>query len=182
MRQNCKLLVVKNVGVLNLGQNLYAHPENLSKTLPQKKMSAVKERELADLTVETLQAMMNDRDFSLFYKTVKKSASTIKYILTATVPRNCKRSNYSILQYIEGNASTTWEAHYPETAVDHFKSMYMKAIDAIINSIKNRSEQPGFKVFGQIEHLLLKSEGRIVLWVKLKPCKQISKVIMNQIF
>ena len=35
--------------------------------------------------------------------------------------------------------------------------MYMKAIDAIINSIKDRFEQLGFKVFGQVEQLLLKS-------------------------
>ena len=35
--------------------------------------------------------------------------------------------------------------------------MYMKAIDAIINSTKDRFEQLGFKVFGQVEQLLLKS-------------------------
>ena len=35
--------------------------------------------------------------------------------------------------------------------------MYMKAIDTIINSIKDRFEQLGFKVFGQVEQLLLKS-------------------------
>ena len=35
--------------------------------------------------------------------------------------------------------------------------MYMEAIDAIINSVKDRFEQPGFQVFGQVEQLLLKS-------------------------
>ena len=33
---------------LNLGQKLYAHTENLSRTLQQKKMSAVKRKELTD--------------------------------------------------------------------------------------------------------------------------------------
>ena len=33
----------------------------------------------------------------------------------------------------------------------------MKAIDAIINSIKDRFDQLWFKVFGQVEQLLLKS-------------------------
>ena len=33
----------------------------------------------------------------------------------------------------------------------------MEAIDAIINSVKDRFEQPGFQVFGQVEQLLLKS-------------------------
>ena len=48
-------------------------------------------------------------------------------------------------------------AYYPETIVHHFKSMYMKVTDAITNSIKWRFEQPEFKVFGQVEKLLLKS-------------------------
>ena len=33
----------------------------------------------------------------------------------------------------------------------------MKAIDAIINSIEDRFDQLWFKVFGQVEQLLLKS-------------------------
>ena len=120
-------------------------------------MSIVKGKELADLTVKTLQAMGNDRDFNLFYETVKSSASTIKDISTPTVPRIRKRPNYSILQYIEGNSSTTEEAYYPETAVDNFKPMCKEVIDAIMNSVKSRFEQPGFKVFGQVEQLLFKS-------------------------
>ena len=48
-------------------------------------------------------------------------------------------------------------AYYPETIVHHFKPMYMKVTDAITNSIKWRFEQPEFKVFGQVEKLLLKS-------------------------
>ena len=100
--------------------------------------------------------MKNARDLNLFYKTVKKSASTIKDISTLTVPRKRKLPNYSILQYTEDNPSTTGGAYYPETAVNHFRSMYMEAVDDIINSIKNRFEQQGFKVFRQVEQLLLK--------------------------
>ena len=103
----------------------------------KKTMSTVKGKELADLTVKTLQAMKNDRDFNLFYETTKKSTSTIKEISTPGVPRKGKRPNYCSLQYIESNLSTTGEAYYPETTVDHFKPMYMEAIDAIINSIKD---------------------------------------------
>ena len=72
---------------LNLGQKLYAHTDNLSKYLQQKKMSAVKGKKLADLTVKALQAMKNGCDFNLFYETVKNSGSTIKDISTPTVPR-----------------------------------------------------------------------------------------------
>lgn len=85
---------------------------------------------MADLTVKTLQAMKNDCDFNLFYETVKKSARTVKDISMTTVPGMRKCLNYSILQYIEGNLSTTREAYYPETAINHFKLMSMETIDA----------------------------------------------------
>ena len=133
---------------LNLGQKLYAHTYNLSRTLKQEKVSAVKGKELADLIVKTLQAIRNEHDINLFYKIVKTSASIIKDISMPAVPRKHKCPNYSILQYTEGNSSTTGEGCYPKTAVDHFKPIYMEALDAIINSIKDRFEQPGFKMFG----------------------------------
>ena len=47
-----------------------------------------------------------------------------------TVPGMRKCLNYSILQYIEGNLSTTRKAYYPETAINHFKLMSMETIDA----------------------------------------------------
>ena len=50
----------------------------------------------------------------------------------------------------------TGEDFYPETVVDHFKPMYMEAIDGIINSIKDRFKQPGIKVFDQVEQLFVK--------------------------
>ena len=42
---------------LNLSQKFYVHTDNLSRTLQQKEMSAVKGWELADLSVKTLQAL-----------------------------------------------------------------------------------------------------------------------------
>ena len=47
---------------LQLGRELYAHTDNLSKTLQQGKMSAIKGKSLADLTVQTLEGIRNDRD------------------------------------------------------------------------------------------------------------------------
>ena len=51
---------------LQLGHKLYAHTDNLSKTLQQEKMSAIKGKSLGDLTVEILEAIRNDRDYNLF--------------------------------------------------------------------------------------------------------------------
>ena len=62
---------------LQLGRKLYAHTDNLSKTLQQEKMSEIKGKSLADLTVETLEGIRNDRDYNLFYESVEKSAAKI---------------------------------------------------------------------------------------------------------
>ena len=61
--------------------------------------------------------------------------------------------NYSILQFAEGHKSE--EPHHSETAHAYFKAIYNEAIDTIVNSIHDRFEQPGFKVFGQVEQLFL---------------------------
>ena len=50
---------------LNLSQRFYAIMDNLSKTLEQEKMSALRGKELADLTEQTLENMRNEHDFSL---------------------------------------------------------------------------------------------------------------------
>ena len=73
--------------------------------------------------------MKNDCDFNLFCETVKKSG-----------------------KYYQGY----FNAHGTHFA-NHFKSVYMETIDAIINLIKDRLEQTGLHVFGQVEQQLFKS-------------------------
>ena len=132
-----------------LGRKLYAHTNNLSKTLQQEKMSAIKGKSLADLTAKTLEGIHNDHDCNIFYESVEKSASKIKAVSKSTLTRQRNTPNYSSLQFIEGHKSE--EPHYPETAHAHFKEIYNEAIDTIINLIQDRFEQPGFNVFGQVE-------------------------------
>ena len=142
---------------LNLGRKLYAHTDNLSKILQKEKMSAISGKELADLTIRTLQGIRNDRDFDLFYETVTKSASLIDFVSAPTASRKRKRPKYDILQFLEGNPRSSEEAYYPESTHAHFKAIYFEAIDVIVSSIKERFEQPGFKIFTEVEQLLLKS-------------------------
>ena len=158
---------------LNLGRKLHSHTDNLSKTLQKEKMSAIKGTELADLTAKALQGMRNDRDYDLFYESMTRAASAIPAISTPAAPRKRKRPRYDILQFVEGNPQPTGEAYHPETSHEHFKVIYTEAIDVIISSVKDRFDQPAFKVFGQVEQLLLKSIKKICCrrdenyWVKL---------------
>ena len=142
---------------LNLSKSLYLITDNLSKTLQKEKMSAIGGKELAGLTVKTLKNMKNGRDFKLFYEKIEKSASKIDEVSTPMLPRKRKKPNYSILQYVEGNPKPTGEAYHPENAYDHFKQIYFEALDAIVNAINDRFDQPAFELFSQVEQLFLKS-------------------------
>ena len=84
-------------------------------------------------------------------------AVEVEAISTPGVPRKRKRPNYSILQLVSGNPRPVNEGYHPENASDHFKAIYNEAIDAIVNSICDRFEQPGFKTFGQVDQLFLKA-------------------------
>ena len=121
-------------------------------------MSAIKAKSLADLTVQTLEGVRNDRDNNLFYESVEKSAGKIKAVSKPTLPQKRNRPNYSTFQFVEGHKSE--EPHHPETAHTYFKAIYTKAIDTIINSIQDRFEQPRLNVFGQVEQLFLKSVNK----------------------
>ena len=54
-----------------LDHKLYAYIDNLSKTLQQEKMSAIKGKSLADLTVQTLEGICNDCDYNLSTKVLR---------------------------------------------------------------------------------------------------------------
>ena len=58
-------------------------------------------------------------------------------------------------QFVEGHRSE--KPHHPEIAHEYFKAICSESIDTIINLIQDKFEQPGFKVFGQVEQLFLKS-------------------------
>ena len=55
---------------LNLGQRLFSHTDNLSRTLQQTKMSALSGKRVACLTKDVLQKMRNDTSFRSFYDVV----------------------------------------------------------------------------------------------------------------
>ena len=98
----------------------------------------------------------NDRDYNLFHEGVEISAGKIKAVSKPTLLRKRNTPNYSILQFVKGHKSE--EPHHPETEQAYFKAIYSEAIDTIINSIQDRFEQPGFKVFGQVMELSYEQE------------------------
>ena len=53
-----------------MGQRLFSHTDNLSKTLQQTRMSAISGKRVTHLTKEVLQKMRSDASFKSFYDAV----------------------------------------------------------------------------------------------------------------
>ena len=52
--------------------------------------------------------------------------------------------------------SQSSEPYHPKTVKEHYRTIYYEALDAIINSIKERFDQESGQVFASIESLLLR--------------------------
>ena len=49
------------------------------------------------------------------------------------------------------------ESFYPSTAKEFYSLQYLECLDFIVNAIKDRFDQPGYKTLQQLENLLLKA-------------------------
>ena len=131
-------------------------------------MSALREKKLADFTVKTLKNVRNEHDFSLLYKQIKVSAKEIEAISPSALPRKQRQPNYSILCYVTGNTAAAAVVDYPENLCENYKPIYYKTLNSIVNAIKDRFDQPTFKLFTKAEHLLFKVVGKRYVTDKLK--------------
>eukprot|EP00795_Rhopilema_esculentum_P006611 gene6611-12148_t len=64
---------------LNLGQRLFVHTDNMSKTLQENKLSAISRKRLALLTKRTLESIRNTESFNSFYDTVLLKAKQHRF-------------------------------------------------------------------------------------------------------
>ena len=82
----------------------------------------------------------------------------------ATLPRKRKVPRC----YDSGHA----EAEFPSTPKDHYRQIYFEAVDLIVQSITKRFNQPGYKVYLQLENLLIKAakkenyDSEHILWCR----------------
>ena len=132
---------------LSLGERLFSHSDNLSKTLQSTKMSAVSGQRLAQLTNSVLESIRNDDSFSAFYSVVlcQSKDHAISY---PVLPR--KRRAPARIEVGSGQPT------FPETPKDHYRRFYFEAIDLIVNAIEQRFSQPSFAAYEKMESLLLK--------------------------
>ena len=97
---------------LNLGQRLFSHTDNLSRTLQQTKMSALSGKRVVCLKV-VLQNMRNDTSFRSFSDVVLLKSKSYPSMSGPMLPRRTRAP-----RRIEIG---TGEPTYPVTAQDHYR-------------------------------------------------------------
>ena len=136
-----------------LSQLLLRHTDNLSKALQQADLSAAEGQALASMTVTTLQKLRNQDSFDLFWKKSNDSASKVD-VNEPSLPRRRK----SPKQFQIGHG----EPEFPTSVADLYRQHHYEALDLIINCIKDRFDQPGYRVYKNLENLLLLSKHQIL--------------------
>ena len=132
---------------VKLGQLIFGHCDNLSRTLQHKDLSAAEGQSVAALTVTTLQSIRNDDMFELFWEKVQKECEKID-VEESEVPRARKTpKRYEIGQ---GDSS------YPDSPKALYHVAYFEGLGLIVNAIKDRFEQPGYVMYKNLKEILLK--------------------------
>ena len=121
-----------------LGQLVLQHTDSLSKTLQHSNLSAAEGQLLASMCVETLQNLRSDEHFDAFWDKVMNKSSYVD-VDEPTLPR--RRKAPKRFQIGSGEPS------FPESIADMFRQHYYEALDLLINSIKDRFEQPGYRTY-----------------------------------
>ena len=134
-------------GVL-LGELILRHSDNLSKTLQSTKLSASEGQRIAEMTVIALGSLRNEREFDLFWEKVETTQKSFD-VDAPQLPRKRKATK----RVEVGNA----EAEFPATAIEYYRRQYYEALDLVVNAIKDRFDQPGYRSYRNLEDLLLKA-------------------------
>jgi hypothetical protein len=98
------------------------------------------------MVVRTLVTLRSDDSFELFWLKVTKRAESLE--LEPQLPRRTKRPR----RYDDGLA----ESEFHDDPMAYFRQHYFEALDLAVNCIKDRFDQPGYKVYSNLEQLLLK--------------------------
>ena len=136
-----------------LGELVLKHTDNLSKTLQSPKLSAAEGQHIATMTVATLQSLRSDTDFDIFWTKVEGIRESLD-VDEPTLPRNSKRK---VPKRYDDGAS---EGDHPRNCKDFYRKEYYEALDLIINSIKSRFDQPGYRAYRNLQDLLIKAVKR----------------------
>ena len=103
---------------------------------------------------------MSKSILSFFKKSDTNSGSNVESVNNpddAILPRKRKSPNYKSLNdffIVEGQSSKA-QPYFPSSSKEHYRAIFFEVLDLIINSIQSRFDQPSFKVFLNLQSLLI---------------------------
>ena len=131
-----------------LGELVLKHTDNLSRTLQRVSMSAAEGQQVASMTTATLTSMRSDDQFDNFWDLVVRNAEKCG-VTEPQLPRRRKLPR----RFDDGVS----DGDFPTTPKAFFRQIYYEALDLITNCIKDRFDQPGYKIYQLLESLLMKA-------------------------
>ena len=133
---------------LLLSQIILRHTDKLSATLQNPALSSVEGQEIASLTVKTLQGIRSDTDYDLFWE-----AAEIKRVNFGVEEPSLPRRRKVPRRLEQGHS----EPEHFTTVKSYYRRIYFEVLDLAVTSIKDRFDQPGFKIYSNTEQLLFKA-------------------------
>ena len=146
---------------------LYSHTDNFSKSFQNGSLSAVSGHRRTLLTRDTIN-IRSGHNFQKYYHVIVKKAAEHPHIEQPSLPRNI---NAQTTQFCStGKGINLLKATVVE---DQYKSIYYEAIDAIVQAIMTRFDQPSFIAQCFVEQLLLKVIQGLDITIEISEIKNI---------
>ena len=133
---------------VELGRKVLSMADNLSKALQGSSVSACDGQTLMSMTIKAMESIRTDDSFTQFWKLVDQRRQD-SGVDEPKLPRQRK-----VPRRLEVGVSVP-ERH---TSVDQFyRQIYYEVIDYVLQAIRNRFDQPGYKTLSKLETLLCDS-------------------------
>lgn len=136
---------------VHLGELILRHTDNLSKTLQSSTISASEGASAAAMTTTTLEGLRNEEHFESFWATILLHRTDFN-VDKPQLPRRRK-----VPWRLETGLAP---AEFPADSKSIYRRQYYEALDLVVTSIKQRFDQPGFRIHRNLEDLLLRCVRR----------------------
>ena len=133
---------------LNVAPLIFKHTDNLSKMLQSTFISATEGTHIAEMTVNTLQSIRNDKRYDTFQDLVLTGHQELD-VDDSKLPQKWKVP----CRLDEGSAP----AHFPTGCKTHYCQSYFEALDLAITAIQDSFDQPHFCIYHDLEEILLQT-------------------------
>jgi len=134
-----------------LGERILKQTDNLSKTLQRKDISAAEGQSLASQVVTVMKKSRNSEMYELFWERVLKWQTQLD-VADPKLPRKRKMPDY-----FQNSSNLQDTYHFHDTPKDRYRQIYFEAFDRTINCIEQRFDQPDYKIYVDLQEVLLKS-------------------------